>query len=217
MKLKSILILAACLLMLATGVSAQKEEKKANEKNSGAYEELLKKLKGGDTSVDFKALRMEFTKTDAYSFHGTDKEAVGKMMKPLGEKNYKEAMKQAEKVLEKNYVDANAHYVYYTAAKELKDEKNAEFHKAVLVGLLNAIKDGQDGFTTKTAFMPITIDEEYTLLKFLGYKIESQSLQSADGHQFDVLSAVNSKSGEKTKFYFNIDIIWKAENSLFGK
>jgi hypothetical protein len=218
MKLKNTLILLVCFLTLTFSAGAQNNSTGTpkDDKKQAAYNELLGKLKGGDTSIDFKALRMGFTETKDYSYHGLDKEELAKMMKPLGEKNYKEALKQAEKVLEKNYVDANTHYVFYTASKELKDDKNAEFHRAVLVGLLNSIKDGNDGLTAKTSFLAITIDEEYTLMKFLGYKVEGQSLQSADGHKYDVLSVVNSKTGEKAKFYFNIDKVWEAETKLFG-
>ena len=68
----------------------------------------------------------------------------------------------------------------------------------------------------KTPFYVITIDEEYTMMKFLGYQFNSQSLQSLDGHKFDVFTATNTKTGEKVKLFFNIDIVWAAETKLFG-
>ena len=212
---KNLVILVLCLAVLAGAVQAQSVKADAGKKN--VYAGMLAALKGGDTNVDYKALRMAFAETENYSFHGTDKQEAAKMFKPLGEKNYKEALKLAEKMLEANYVEPNAHYVAYLANTELKDEKKAAFHKAVLLGLINSIKDGKDGKTAKTAFFPITIDEEYTLLRFLGYRVEAQSLQSNEGHQFDVMSVADSKTGEKAKFYFNLDVIWAAETKLFGK
>jgi Domain of unknown function (DUF4919) len=188
----------------------------AQDKN-GSYEAMASKLKAGDTSVDYKGLRMAFTKTKNYSYDKTDKAVTAKLTKLLSDKNFKEALKQAEAILEKDYVDENAHYIAYTASKELKDETKAAFHKAVLVGLLSSIKDGQDGLTAKTPFLPITIDEEYTMIRFLGYQPAGQSLQDANGHKFDVLDVVNPKTNEKAKFYFNIDIIWEAESKVFGK
>jgi hypothetical protein len=181
------------------------------------YADLVAKLKGGDTGIDFTALRMAFTKTEEYSYGGTDKAEKEKMLKPFNDKKYKEALKQAEKILEKNYTEANAHFVAYNAAKELKDEKKAEFHKAVLLGLLSSIKNGNDGLSAEKPFKVITIDEEYTLMRFLGYQVGGQGLQNVGGHQFDVLDATNAKTSEKAKFYFNIDIVWKAETEIFGK
>ncbi|MGI8788046.1 MAG: DUF4919 domain-containing protein [Pyrinomonadaceae bacterium] len=218
-----LLTLLLCILAATFVVQAQTAPSKPDDQikpeNSPkvSYQELLTKLKGGDTNIDYKALRMAFAETKDYSYDGQDKKEREKMMKPFGEKNYKEALKQADKILEKNYVDANAHQIAYLASKELKDDKNAEFHKAVLVGLLSSIQDGNDGTSAKTAFQPITIDEEYTLMKFLGYKSNSQSLKSIDGHRYDVFTAVNARTNENTTLYFNIDKIWEAENKQSGK
>ncbi len=181
------------------------------------YENLLAKLKAGDIKIDFTVLRMAFVKTREYSYSGTDKTEREKFLKPFSDKNYQAALKQSENFLEKSYLDATAHFVAYSSAKELKDDKKADFYKAVLVGLLSSIKNGNDGFSAEKPFSVITIDEEYTLMKFLGYQFSSQSLQSINGHKFDVFTATNAKTSEKVKLYFNIDVIWKAESEIFTK
>lgn len=191
-----------------------KNERKYSAKE---YDDLVAKLKSGDANIDYTVLRMAFTETKNYSYHGTEKAESGKFFQPFNDKKYKDALKQAEKFLEKNYVDANAHFVAYNSAKELKDDKKAEFHKAVLLGLLNSIKNGNDGLSAKTPFFVITIDEEYTMMKFLGYKFSSQSLQNKDGHTFDVMTATDTKTNEQVELYFNIDVVWAAETKLFGK
>ncbi|MBS1796769.1 MAG: DUF4919 domain-containing protein [Acidobacteria bacterium] len=180
------------------------------------YEELVAKLKAGDTNIDYKRLRLAYTETKGYSYSGPDKAEREKFFKPFNDKNYKDALKEAEKYLEKMYVDANAHYVAYTSAKELKDDKKAEFHKAVLLGLLNSIKDGNDGLSEKTPYLVISIDEEYTMLRFLGLQRGSQGLLNKDGHTFDVLTATDPKTSQTVKIYFNIDIVWAAETKMFG-
>jgi hypothetical protein len=181
------------------------------------YADLLATLKGGDTNIDFTALRMAFTKTKDYSYSGPDKKDREPLYKQFSDKKYKDALKTAEKYLEKNYVDANGHFIAYNSAKELKDDKKAEFYKAVVLGLLKSIQNGNDGSSAKTPFSVITIDEEYTLIKFLGYQRGSQSLQHLDGHTFDVLEVTGAKTNEKKTFYFNIDVVWKAETEIFGK
>ena len=214
MKKRSLIISILLLTMLSFAVQAQN---KTDKTTPPTYAEIAAKLKTGETNVDYKRLRTAFTETKDYSYGGTERAETAKMFKSLSEKNYKEALKQAEKILEKNYVELNAHYVAFSAAKQLKDDKKAEFHRTILVGLMDAIQNGNNGQSAKTPFFPITIDEEYTIMSLLSYKYSSQSLQSLDGHQFDVFDAVDSKTGKNTKLYFNIDIIWKAESAIFGK
>ena len=218
-------ILFICFVTIA--VSAQEpgktngepagQSKKVEPKYSAKdYEDIVAKLKNGDTNVDFTMLRMGFVETREYSFRGSDKKAVEKFSAPFNDKKFKDALKEAEKFIEKNYVDANAHYVAYNSAKEIKDDAKAEFHKAVLLGLLNSIKNGNDGLSAKSPFKVITVDEEYTMLRFLGYKVMSQSLNHIDGHTFDVFTAADNKTNEKVTIYFNIDVVWAAETKLFG-
>jgi hypothetical protein len=221
MKLKIFLTVFFALFLTLTGLAQEKTETKQPSQTAAKYtakdyQEMLAKLKGGETNIDYKALRMAFAETKEYSYSGPDKAEREKFFKSFGDKNYKEALKQVEKFLETNYVDANAHYVAFNSAKELKDDKKAEFHKAVLLGLLNSIKSGNDGRSEKTPFYVITIDEEYTLLKFLGLQRGSQGLNHIDGHTFDVLTVTDPKTGETIKLYFNIDVVWAAETKLFG-
>ncbi len=214
-KLIALIIFLLCLGLITQAQTVQTVD--YSKLTAKDYEDLAAKLKKGDTTIDFTALRMAFTKTKDYSYDGPDKKDREPFYKPFGEKNYKDALKQAEKYLEKNYVDANTHFVAYNSAKELKDDKKAEFYKTILLALLKSIQNGNDGLSAKTPFSVITIDEEYTLIKFMGYQRGSQSLQHTDGHSFDVLGVTDPKNNEKKTFYFNIDVVWKAETEIFGK
>lgn len=221
MKLNIILMIVAGLLLSFAGHAQEKPkadqtEQKQAKLTAKDYEELVAKLKSGDTRVDLTALRMAFTETKEYSYGGPAKADKEKFFKPFNDKNYKDALKEAEKFLEKNYVEANAHFVAYNCAKELKDDKKAEFHKTVLLGLLKSIENGNDGLTLKTPFSVITIDEEYTMMRFLGYKYNSQSLQHSDGHTFDVFTATDPKTDQTVTLYFNIDVVWAAETKIFS-
>jgi len=222
MKFKIFMTVCCALFLTFAGLAQEKTETKqpaetAVKYTAKDYQDLLAKLKGGDTNIDYKALRMAFAETAEYSYSGPDKAEREKFFKSFNDKKYKDALKQAEKFMETNYVDANAHYVAYNSAKELKDDKKAEFYKAVLLGLLNSIKGGNDGLSEKTPFYVITIDEEYTLLKFLGLQRGSQSLNHLDGHTFDVLTVTDPKNNQTIKLFFNIDVVWAAEMKLFGK
>ncbi len=191
---------------------------KANGKAAAAaYKELLGKVQNGDLSVDFKELRFAFA--DAENTKGLDEDrgARYKMFKALSDKKYKDALKMAEDGLKKVYVDANLHFVAHTANKELGNLEKADFHKKVLTRLLDSIQNGGDGKTAQTAFMVMSVDEEYTLLRFLGYQMQSQGLDKSEGHTFDVLTVTNPKNQETSKLYFNIDKIWAGYEKTFGK
>ncbi len=83
--------------------------------------------------------------------------------------------------------------------------------------LLDSIQNGGDGKTAQTAFVVMSVDEEYTLLRFLGYQMQSQGLEKTEGHTFDVLTVINPKNQETRKLYFNIDKIWVGYEKVFGK
>ena len=79
-----------------------------------SYQEMLEKVKKGDYSVDFKAMRFAFADTDAsYS----DSELVKKMNTALAEKDHKQALKAAQEQLNESYVNIKAHIVAYNAYK----------------------------------------------------------------------------------------------------
>jgi Domain of unknown function (DUF4919) len=181
------------------------------------YEDLLGKLKKGETGIDFRKLRFAFTETKNYSPYGNRSGDATKMSQLYREKNYKEALKSAEKVLETSYVDINAHFVAAISNNELGNSEKAEFHKKVYLGLINSIISGRDGKSARTAFEVIYVPEEYSVLSYLGYQRGSQALVNENGSKFDVLTVTNPQNNETLKLYFNIDTVWKGYEKVFGK
>ena len=189
----------------------QQKETKATEGNGQAkesYEPLVEKLKKGDLTIDFAELRMAFTKTKDFSGYGglEKKEAFG----ALDKKDFQKALKLAEDGLKDDYLDLNAHYVAFIANRELDKADKAEFHRNVFFKLIEAIQKSGDGKTPETAFIVIGVDEEYVLINYLGYRPTQQGLYRANGHTYDKLSVVNTKTNETVVFYFQID-------TFFGK
>ena len=192
--------------------------KPAQEKASAKdYEDLVAKLKKGETNIDFKKLRFAFTETKNYSPYGNRSDDSDKMSQSYREKNYKEALKSAEKVLETSYVDVNAHFIAAISNKEAGNSEKFEFHKKVYLGLINSIIDGKDGKSAKTAFEVIYVPEEYALLSYLGLRRGEQALVTENGSKFDVLTVTNPENNETLKLYFNIDTVWKGYEKAFGK
>jgi Domain of unknown function (DUF4919) len=202
------IFVAACAVALGQKPVATPEAKPK-------YEELLAKVQGGDTKIDYRALRMAYSETKEASPFGSDREARSAMNKALDEKRYKDAIKSAEQILKTTYVNPFAHMTKAIAHRELGETDKFEFHKAIYLGLINSILNRADGKTPSTAYVVISTEEEYAVMQALGYGVGGQSLQHTDGHTFDVLHGTD-KSGNKVDVYFNIDIVWAMENRMFN-
>jgi len=180
---------------------------KAAEKNK--YDSLLEKVKKGDRNVDFTELRMAFFESSYYNPYSpmlTYRPLYG----ALAQNNYPEAIKIAQSVFEKNFVEVNAHMVAHIAYRETGDTERAAFHRFMADGLLASIKSSNDGKTTDTAFQVISVSEEYGLMRSLELRPIKQSLIENKGHYFDAL-VVLDKTNQQHTVYFNVDkpFSWK--------
>jgi hypothetical protein len=216
--MKKILINSIVLLILSLNFYSQTGTTPAGTDQAGAvYDQLLAKLKGGDTKIDYKALRAAFTDTKGFGPLGGDPRGLSEMAGMIDDKKYKEAIKAAEAKLKTNYVDIDAHLVCAIAHRELKDTAKADFHKAVYLGLINSIMSGADGKSAKTAYHVIAITEENAVLRVLGLRKDGQSLVNDDGHKFDVIDVTDPKTKVTSEIYFNIDLLWKGYDKMFSK
>ena len=212
------LVIAIITLLPAAGQEkkeAQEESKPQAEKKSpptsalSEYGALLSRVKGGDLSIDFKQLRISWMESpERHAAKDTEKEEKS-MLKAIQEKDYQKAIQNADVVLENEFVNLDAHRIEQIAYEELhKDEKSA-FHKAVVQGLLRSIMDSGDGKSAKTAYVVISVHEEYIVLQVLGLRPSQQSVSHQDGHSYDVLEARKQGSDQTVKLYFNVDIPFK--------
>lgn len=188
-------------------------DKRAGKK--GVYAQLLAKLKNGDTSIDFKELRLSSVESDDADTGEADRDLRRKLFEAYDAKNYKDAIKAGEAALKSGYLDIETHLVMALANREAADVKKFEFHKAVYLGLLNSILASGDGKSAKTAFVVINVGEEYAVLNALELKRGSQSLQNVDGHKYDVLNVTDTKTNERKDVFFNIDIVWAGYDKIF--
>lgn len=221
-----ILSLLICILALSFAALAQgspegapKKKETTNEQKLTAkdYEDLLGKLKKGDTAIDFAKLRFAYTETKDYSPYGIGAADKKALYDAFDGKKYEDAVKRAEEILKTNYVEMNAHLIAFISNKELGKSEKSEFHKKVFSGLVNSILDGADGKTAKSAFKVICVPEEYVVLNYLGLRRTDQALTDENGSKFDILTVVNIETNESAKIYFNIDTVWKGYEKVFSK
>lgn len=209
MKIKSAWITLCMIAIVAmTGETAVMAGQNGTGKdvNNPDYYGLVKTLKNNDINIDFQALRLSYTKTKDYRPYGADDKAKDAAFDALNKKNYAEAVRQAESVLEKNYVDLDIHLLCRIAYREMGNSEKYAFHNAVLKGLAGSLYASGDGLTPEQAIVVISVSEEYFLLKANGLKMVKSSSMMVNGHHYDKMDVENKKTAEKKVIYFNIDV-----------
>jgi hypothetical protein len=173
------------------------------------YAALLASLKAGNTAIDYTRLRLSYMESPEYKAARDTSKSEDAMSDALNKKDYPSALKNAETVLESDYVNIDAHYVALVANREMGATDKAEFHRTVFRGLINSILNSGDGKSLTTAWVVIKVHEEYVILRVLGFRPSEQSLMHQDGHSYDVMKVKNAQDGTEQTFYFNVDIPFK--------
>ena len=173
------------------------------------YATLLASLKAGNTAIDYTRLRLSYMDSPEYKAAKDVSKSEDAMSDALNKKDYPAALKDAEAVLESNYVNMDAHFVALVANREMGALDKAQFHRTVFHGLIDSIRSSGDGKSPETAWVVINVHEEYVVLRVLGFRPRGQSLIQKDGHSYDVMKVKNTEDGTEQTFYFNVDIPFK--------
>ena len=212
-KINSSILLTVFFLCSFAAFGQKAEPVKADT----SYDDLVAKVKAGDTTVDFKAMRIAFSKTKAYSPYGNESDPVKAAFAAIEQKKFKDAIKKTDESLKQCYIDMDAHVAASIAYKGLGDTVKSDFHKAVYLGLVNSILSSGDGKTPETAYLVISTHEEYITFRALGLGAGGQALVHLNEHSYDVQTSADPTTKAAMKIYFNIDIVWKAETDMFSK
>jgi len=181
----------------------------AHSQGKSVYQTLLKNLQEGSRSIDFATLRLAYTETEDYNPYGQDDPIRSAMFAALKEKRNEDAITEAKKILNKNFVDLDSHYVCKVAYKRMNNNERYEFHDYVLQGLLSSILNSGDGKSPESALVVITTAEEYTVLGITGLRSKKQSLIHKNGRHYDRMEVMDPKTGDHFEIFFNIDIPFK--------
>ena len=201
MKKRQRLLWNLAIVLLCTALANGKD----NPAATASYEKGLQQLKSGDLKIDFKALRVNCA-ASKYECEA-DPDEMKLLFSLLNQKKFDQALANVNRLLEKIFVDAELHYAAFVANSESGNKQQAEFHKAVLQGLLNSIQENKHGQSEEDAFVVINVHEEYTFLRFSNMQVTKQSLVHKGGHSYDVLVCKDmSHKGSEVTAYFNVDI-----------
>ncbi len=207
-----LLCLTLVVGLCSTGVVGQKADETSPAVGSKAYDELLSKVIRGDLTIDFKAFRHASAARPDHLTGLADTKPYVAMVKALNDKNFKEAVRIASEIQKTNFVDMNSHVVASMAYQGLGDAKKSKFHEGVYLGLVNSILNGGDGNSTKTAYVVISVAEQFALLDALDLKRASHTAITEDGRKYDVLTVSDKKTNETSTVFFNTDLVVKVKD-----
>jgi tetratricopeptide (TPR) repeat protein len=192
------------LLLYVISLQAQSQQPTPEATPKTKYQLLLEKAKAKDKTINFTELRNAFYESPDYH-PNTPMLTYRPLNAAIAQKNYEQALQIAESVFAKNFVEVNAHMAAQIAYQETGNAERAEFHKFMVDGLLNSIKSVGDGKTVATAFVVISINEEYGLIRSLGLRPIKQSLIQDKGHFYDAITVVDPQTNQESMLYFNVD------------
>lgn len=207
-------LVIACLVFILVSLPNHALSQDTKSKYDIMLQSLLERVKRKDPSLGdikvaskaFKELRFAYAETPQYNPYGGIKFKTGEsMLTAVINKEYKNALEYAEKILKEDYVDIDAHLVASTAYRETGNQEKADYHWAIANILFLSMLDGGNGNKLETAIEVISVDEEYSFLNLSGLEKRSQALLQANGHNYDRLTVVDPVSSKTFEMYFCID------------
>ena len=172
------------------------------------YAALLQRAQKSDAQLDFSALRRASTRVPGYNGYSAPAE-LEPMLTALAASQWETAEKQARAVLDKAYLQLDAHYVLLLISRRKGDKVAEKQHDFMLRGLSNAIRNQHDGSSPEEAWNSLNVTEEFSVCRLAGWRVQSQDLVRRDSRAFDRLVVINGE-GKSFPIYFDI-------SAWFGK
>lgn len=195
--------LTTCLLIfglsLATGAHA------AAEAGAGDYQALKAKLIAGDTSIDFRALRMAYAASADYLPNSPDSLVRRKLAQDaLEARKFTDAVTLIEKWLAADYLNPFAHLGAVRAYREAGNEEKAKFHDAVVDGLFRSICGQDQGLSENRPCPVVSLDEEHFYLVMNGFLLDGNYGTMCQELPCDVYEVTTRKDKTPYTIYFDI-------------
>jgi hypothetical protein len=163
-------------------------------------------------AIDFTRLRVEYGDRDDFSelceSHGPWK----RLFELARGERWQEALDVSLPFLDRCPVDIDARLIASMALSKLGRAAEFEEHRLWYKGLVDSVLASGDGRTPETAFVVISVPEEYAVLRALGLRSTQQRL--LDG-RIDAFS-VEGPRGSST-VHFNPAAHWRRMARAFGE
>ena len=168
------------------------------------YQTLVQRVKGGDSTVDFRALRLACMKSSQCEPRGSKSDLAAMLTDDVPT-----VVTVAERLIDKGFVNVEAHATAAGAYAKLNKRREADTHFAITLALMRSIMATRDGKTKESAYEVICDREEYSVLNALGLPFFAPAASMApvkDGpHSYERWEVQSPKTGQTVVVFFNID------------
>ena len=214
-------LLASLLIVVFSfsGLTAQKiltidlnkvESTTNNIASSNYYPSLIKKLRQLDTSLTNKDLHLLYYGQYFQDFYKPDVQDADQKstFKHIKDKEFDKALDAAKKSFETNPLNLKTIYGYAMACNYLKMKSEYNRIMNLYYQLIEVILESGNGRGVKTAFVVMSIDDEYEIIHSMGKTATKQKLID---NKTDKLKLKNSDGSARItnlkKIYFNVEIL----------
>ena len=154
-------------------------------------------------TVDFTELRNTFGRRSDFQLRCELSRPTKDWTDAMQAQNFNGAYDVITKWFNKCPVDARAHLWAIATLKQLGEMDKAEAHKRWFIGLTDSIIKSGDGKTPQTAFVTISVSEEYALLtRFQLQRVQQSVVNGPPLVDLLIVEPVGGGS-EKQSIYFN--------------
>lgn len=194
--MRILLAALACIVLAAGSAAAQPAPARAD---SARYMALVQRLQGGDTLIDFTALRFTFAKLESPGERHPDPEAEYRAAERAPDDETARRLHDA--LLADYYGSVNAHMGAVRLFETRGDSSRAAFHAAVVRGFIRSMEASMDA---DSVIPVISIGEEYAFMRSRGLQVTGQALTTCGSHMCDVLSAKDEGTKKTVSYSFRL-------------
>ncbi len=156
----------------------------------------------------FLQLRLAYAKTPTFHASWISNPDRTALLKLYDEGKPADFIAKSTAWLKQCPVDAKVHMMLANLLLKSGDNDGGIFHRLMFYGLATSIVASGDGKTAKTAYKVIAVDEEYTILNYIGADLKRQSLQD----NCDVMECTLDE--KPVVIYFDVTIPLEVESKL---
>jgi len=180
--------------------------------------DLLNEAKPEPDHADMTSLRYAYARSDEYDPYYAERGiylAIRETREAAESGDWHTTIKSARQVLAMNYMHLGTHSHIIKAYLETGEKEKVIPHQHFLRSCLRSVHQSGDGQSYRTAYIAISLDEEYMFLNFIGGPVlgleyqGQQRFAEHNGHGFDIFEVQQAKTGQEGEIYFNIDLIRK--------
>jgi hypothetical protein len=173
------------------------------------YPALLRRIWADDTTLTvkhYKRLYYGSVFQDTYHPYGAS-DSKKAFTEIYSNRKYKDAIIKGKEVLLENPVDIEVTLKMIYSYLELKDTASAKIYGHKYFNFLDVIYASGDGQTAQTAFVVISVDDEYRIVGDLGLNVRAQMLiDDCDLLMFEKRSQRKVRKKKIKQLYFNVQM-----------